>query len=376
MAGSFRGKKHQHKNDIGEDINLSSDWDSSDVDQKSGGDGYDRKVAVDVCTFSDLPQKRTEKGSRNSNTNRTTGGGKTATDIVDHGEAFDNSNARNDSKHAYVQKLTEKDKVVSYFEAKRSPRQASNIDAEVKRTGRSAKAGKTQSIGGGLHNIFASNLQKEDNQSGRKAIEKKEFHKKEMDTNHGDKVGSDALEDSRFHEICLSETESSSIRNRFGNRSVFIFLQVNSTKQFFVSETENENLGSFADKMSQAKLSMRYFWRQVFFIPTLFLWFLFSFLAKLLRFVLKDLLFELFTAVLPVVGDYLIRGPSTVVYNSLLHPILVLVSNILRGLVHTLSPLGRVLDLFCIRVTALVRAFRIVEVNRFKRDDEVGTYDI
>ena len=370
---------------------------------------------MDVCTFSDLPQKRTEKGSRNSNTNRTTGGGKTATDIVDHGDAFDNSDARNDSKHAYVQKLTEKDKVVSYFEAKRSPtpRQASNIDAEGKRTGRPAKTGKTQSIGGGLHNIFASNLQKEDNQPGRKVVQKKEFQQKKMNTNHGDTDGTDALEDSRFHEICLSETESSPTRNlpadlpqalltghdksayrnqptekssveldvtelqnRFGDRSVFIFLQVNSTKQFFVSETENENLGSFADKMSQAKLSMRYFWRQVFFIPTIFLWFLFSSLAELLRFVLKDLLFELFSAVLPVVGDYLIRGPSTVVYNSLLHPILVLVSSILRGLVHTLSPLGRVLDLFCIRVTALVRAFRIVEVNRFKRDDEVGTYDI
>ncbi|XP_043267620.1 uncharacterized protein [Venturia canescens] len=106
------------------------------------------------------------------------------------------------------------------------------------------------------------------------------------------------------------------------------------------------------------------FWAEIFGTIHIGIAFLTAFVLQLLRFVLYSIVRPLTVGTLQLLADYFVKPLLSIFFNAIIQPVLILLYNVATSIRDLCEPIAEALGFFLREVAAVVRAFRIVEVNR------------
>lgn len=108
---------------------------------------------------------------------------------------------------------------------------------------------------------------------------------------------------------------------------------------------------------------LQYFWQEFFSALRIITDFAFIFVLELLRFVLHYVALRVLGGILITFGDHFLKPYLAVLFNSIIQPIFIFTRNVLAGAKNLLQPLMDITNSFIAQLAALLRAFRLFELN-------------
>ncbi|XP_015207661.2 uncharacterized protein [Lepisosteus oculatus] len=137
----------------------------------------------------------------------------------------------------------------------------------------------------------------------------------------------------------------------------------NSQQHFYKSRKGPEE-ASVSEGTDSFKMVIHQFWRKVFGILRVPLYFIMIFLIEMLDFVSQSLCNVLVVGIMTALGDHVIKPLLVVLFSHAFQPMMIFLLNVSSSVRDLFNPFFDMLRVTMQRIAVIVKAFRIVEINK------------
>nr|XP_015207657.1 PREDICTED: uncharacterized protein LOC107077978 isoform X1 [Lepisosteus oculatus] len=136
------------------------------------------------------------------------------------------------------------------------------------------------------------------------------------------------------------------------------------SQQYFYKSRKGPEEASVSEGTDSFKMVIHQFWRKVFGILRVPLYFIMIFLIEMLDFVSQSLCNVLVVGIMTALGDHVIKPLLVVLFSHAFQPMMIFLLNVSSSVRDLFNPFFDMLRVTMQRIAVIVKAFRIVEINK------------